>query len=62
MYQKQFKKNEKCVLFGKMIRYENNTIMPPNAQKMMSDMGNTISESSITRIMSRGELCANWPN
>ncbi|CAB3976606.1 tissue inhibitor of metalloproteases [Paramuricea clavata] len=54
MYQKEFKKNEKCVFFGKMFRYRNDTMMPASSQKMMANLGNTMVESSITKIMRRG--------
>jgi hypothetical protein len=55
MYQKEFKKNEKCVFFGKMFRFRNDTMMPASSQKMMANLGNTMVESSITKIMRRGE-------
>ena len=40
-----------------MLRYRNNTMMPASVQRMMANEGNTMTESSITRIMRRGELC-----
>ncbi len=55
MYQKEFQKNERCVFFGKMMRYHNNTMMPSSSQQMMANMQNTMPQSSITKIMRRGE-------
>ena len=47
MYQKEFKKNEKCVFFGKMRRYRNNTMMPLTSQRMMANLGNTILNNQV---------------
>ena len=55
--QQEFNRNEKCVFFGRMFRYRNNTMMPASVQRMMANEANTMPESSITRIMKRGELC-----
>jgi hypothetical protein len=57
MDQKEFKKGDRCVYFGRMIRYRNNTMRPSNEQKMIADLGNTMAESRMTKIMRRGELC-----
>jgi hypothetical protein len=55
MDQKEFKKGDRCVYFGRMIRYRNNTMRPSNEQKMIANLGNTMAESRMTKIMRRGE-------
>lgn len=54
MTQKQFKENEKCVFFGKMSRYSNNTMRPSSSQVMMANIGNTMHESTLSKVMRRG--------
>ncbi|XP_028391505.1 uncharacterized protein LOC114516276 isoform X2 [Dendronephthya gigantea] len=51
---KEFKGNQKCVFFGKLRRYNDGTMMPASKQRMMAGDGNTIEESTITKIMKRG--------
>ena len=55
MSQKEFKKNEKCIFFGRMFRYRNNTMMPSTSQRMMADLSNTLSESTVTKVIRRGK-------
>ena len=55
MYQKEFKKNEKCIFFGRMFRYRNNTMMPSTSQRMMADLSSTMSESTVTKVIRRGK-------
>lgn len=55
MYEKEFNKNEKCIYFGRMLRYRNNTMMPSNDQRMMAYRTNTMKESTVTKVMRRGK-------